>query len=167
MAGQGTLALELLRHSRQVDAVFVAAGGGGLIGGVGAYLKHVAPQVEVIGCWPQNSRVLYESIKAGRIIDFPEEPTISESTAGGLEQESITLEVCSRVIDRSVLVSEQEIVAAMRRVKNLKGWLMEGAAAVALAAFLKEAERYRSKTAAVIICGGNLSPEARQKVEAS
>ena len=94
-------------------------------------------------------------------------PTISESTAGGLEQESVTLEVCSRVIDRSVLLSEQEIVAAMQRVNNLKGWLMEGAAAVALAAFLKEADRYQGKTVAVIICGGNLSPEARQKVEAS
>ena len=65
MAGQGTVALELLRQAPQVDAVFVAVGGGGLIGGVGAYLKHVAPQVEVAGCWPQNSRVLYESIKAG------------------------------------------------------------------------------------------------------
>jgi threonine dehydratase len=167
MAGQGTLAVELLRQAPQVDAVFVAVGGGGLVGGVGAYLKHVAPQIEVVGCWPQNSPVLYECMKAGRIIDVPEEPTISESTAGGLEQESVTLEVCSRVIDRSVLVSEQEIVAAMQQVKNLKGWLMEGAAAVALAGFLKEAGCYRDKTVAVIICGGNLSPEARRTVEAS
>ncbi len=164
MAGQGTLAVELLRQAPQVDAVFVAVGGGGLVGGVGSYLKYAAPHVEVIGCWPQNSPVLYECIKAGRIVDVPEEPTISESTAGGLEQDSITLEVCSRVIDRSVLVSEHEIVAAVQSVQNLKRWLMEGAAGVALAAFLKEADRYRDKTVAVIICGGNLSQETRRKV---
>lgn len=165
MAGQGTLAVELLRQAPSIDAVFVAVGGGGLVGGVGAYLKYAAPQVEVVGCWPKNSPVLYESIRAGRILDVPEQPTISESTAGGLEPESITLEVCSRVIDRSILVGEDEIMAAMRSVRSLKGWLIEGAAAVALAALVQQADHYRGKTVAVIICGGNLSPEAQRKLD--
>src|SRR6476646_4003635 len=121
MAGQGTIAVELLRQLPEIDAVFVAVGGGGLIGSVGAYLKWASPQTEVVGCWPENSPVLYESIKAGRILDVPEEPTLSESTAGGLEPGSVTLDICSRVIDRSVLVSEYEILDAMRKVRDLKG----------------------------------------------
>ena len=157
MAGQGTIAVELLRQFPPLDAVFVAVGGGGLIGGIGAYIKSTSPQTEVVGCWPKNSPVLYESIKAGHILDVAEEPTLSESTAGGLEPGSVTLEICSRVIDTSVLVSEAEILDAMRKVRALKDLAIEGAAAVAVAAFLKNAERYRGKRVAVIICGANVS----------
>ena len=157
MAGQGTLAVELLRQLEPLDAIFVAVGGGGLIGGIGAYLKCASPRAEVVGCWPENSPVLYESIKAGRILDVAERPTLSESTAGGLEPGSVTLEICSRVIDASVLVSETEILNAMRKVRTLKGWIIEGAAAVAVAAFLKNAERYNGKRVAVVICGANVS----------
>src|SRR3954466_14920812 len=155
--GQGTIAVELLRQLPPLDAIFIAVGGGGLIGGIGAYMKFASPQTEIVGCWPENSPVLYESIKAGRILDVPEGPTLSESTAGGLEPGSVTLEVCSHVIDSSVLVSESEILDAMRRVRDLKGWVIEGAAAVAVAAFLQNAERYRGKRVAVIICGANVS----------
>lgn len=158
MAGQGTIAVELLRQVvPQIDALFVAVGGGGLIGGIGAYMKHASPATEIVGCWPENSRVLQESIKAGRILDFPEQPTLSESTAGGLEPGSVTLDVCTRVIDRSVLVSEDEILGAMRTVRALRGWVIEGAAAVAVAACMKEAQHYHGKRAAVVICGGNVS----------
>jgi threonine dehydratase len=157
MAGQGTIAVELLRQLPALDAVFVAVGGGGLIGGIGACIKSVSPRTEVVGCWPENSSVLYESIRAGRILDVAELPTLSESTAGGLEPGSVTLEICSRVIDSSVLVSEAEILNAMRKVRALKGWIIEGAAAVAVAAFLKKAEQYRNKRVAVVICGANVS----------
>jgi threonine dehydratase len=130
-------------------------GGGGLIGGIGTYTKMVSPQTEIVGCWPENSRILYESLKAGQIIDFPEQPTLSESTAGGLEPGSVTLDICKRVIDRCVLVTEEEIAAAVRRVRDEKGWSIEGAAGVAVAAFLKSAHEYRGKTVVVVICGGN------------
>jgi threonine dehydratase len=157
MAGQGTIAVELLRQVPDLDAVFIAVGGGGLIGGIGAYIKSASPRTEIVGCWPENSRVLYESIKAGRILDVPEQPTLSESTAGGLEPGSVTLAIGAQVIDRSALVSEDEILHTMRRVRDLRGWTMEGAAAVAVAAFLKDAKRYAGKKVAIVICGGNLS----------
>ena len=163
IAGQGTIAVELLRQAKP-DAVFVAVGGGGLIGGIGAYLKSASPQTEVVGCWPHNSPVIYECMKAGRVIDVPEQPTLSESTAGGLEPGSITVDICKRVIDCSIFVSEDEILAAIRLVKQKKGWLMEGAAAVALAAFLKERERFVGKTVVVVICGGNLSAEVLRRI---
>lgn len=165
MAGQGTLAVELLRQLPEIDAVFVAVGGGGLIGGVGAYLKWASPQTQIVGCWPENSPVLYESIKAGRILEVPEEPTLSESTAGGLEPGSVTLDICSRVIDRSVLVSEDEILAAMRKVRDLRSWVIEGAAGVAVAAFLKTAQSYRGKRVAVVICGGNASEKVLARLD--
>jgi threonine dehydratase len=164
MAGQGTIAVELQQQLPSIDALFVAVGGGGLIGGIGAYMKCASRRTEIVGCWPENSRVLHESIKAGRILDFPEQPTLSESTAGGLESGSVTLDVCASVIDRSGLVSEDEILDAMRRVRSLRGWVIEGAAAVAVAAFLKEAQNYRGKRVAVVICGGNVSPEVLRQV---
>jgi threonine dehydratase len=57
MAGQGTIAVELLRQVPAIDALFVTVGGGGLIGGIGAYMKHASPRTEIVGCWPQNSPV--------------------------------------------------------------------------------------------------------------
>src|SRR5262249_697464 len=165
MAGQGTIAVELLRQLERIDTLFVAVGGGGLIGGIGAYMKRVSPQTRIVGCWPENSRVLHESLKAGRIIDFPEQPTLSESTAGGLEPGSVTLDICRSVIDDSVMVSEQEILDGMKRVRDARGWTIEGAAGVAVAACLKEAFYYRGKRVVVVICGGNLSPHVLRQLE--
>ncbi|HEU4413648.1 MAG TPA: pyridoxal-phosphate dependent enzyme, partial [Candidatus Angelobacter sp.] len=164
IAGQGTIAVELLKQTGAIDAVFVAVGGGGLISGIGAHLKHASPHTQIVGCWPENSRVLYESIQAGRIVDYPEQPTLSESTAGGLEPGSITLGICRQVIDQSIMVSESEILAAMQSVRATRGWLIEGAAAVAVAAFLKTVGRHSGKNIVVVICGGNVSAEVAAQV---
>src|SRR5271157_1084777 len=158
IAGQGTIGIEVVQQVDSINVIYVAVGGGGLIGGIGAYMKSVTPQTEIVGCWPENSRVMYECLRVGRVIDFPEQPTLSESTAGGVEPESITLELCQRVIDRSVLVSELEILDAMRWAYQ-RGWKIEGAAGVAIAAFFKEASRQHGKTVVIISCGGNASLE--------
>jgi threonine dehydratase len=164
VAGQGTIAVELLRQVAELDAVFVTVGGGGLIGGIGSYLKDVSPRTEVIGCWPETSPVMARCLEAGRIIDVPEQPTISESTAGGLEPGSVTFDLCRRVIDRMAFVTEAEILSAMRLLLETEHWVVEGAAGVALAAFLKGAARYRGRNAAVVLCGRNLSPEALNRL---
>jgi threonine dehydratase len=158
IAGQGTIGIELVQQVGSIDAIYIAVGGGGLIGGIGAYMKSVSPQTEIVGCWPENSRVMYECLQAGEVIDFPEHVTLSESTAGGVEPESITFELCQKVIDRSVLVSEPEIMDAMRWAHR-RGWKVEGAAGVAIAAFFKEASRQYGRSAVIISCGGNPSPE--------
>ena len=158
IAGQGTVALELARQIEAIDAIYVAVGGGGLIGGIGAYMKPISPRTEIVGCWPENSRVMYECLQAGKVVDFPEQPTLSESTAGGVEPGSITFGLCQRVIDHGVLVSEAEILDAMRWAYR-HDWKIEGAAAVAIAAFFREASRHDNKTVAIISCGGNTSPE--------
>jgi threonine dehydratase len=161
VAGQGTVAVELLRQLPDIEAIFIATGGGGLISGIGSLLHHMAPRAEVIGCWPENSAVLYASLEAGRIIEAPESATLSESTAGGVEAGSITFDLCREVMHRGVLVTEGEILSAMRWGHAL-GWAMEGASGVALAGYLKEAARNADRKAVVLICGGNPSPAIRE-----
>jgi threonine dehydratase len=164
VAGQGTVGVELHRQLPQVDAVFVAVGGGGLIGGIGEYLKAVSPATEIVGCWPENSPVMYQCLQAGSIVEVAERPTLSECTAGGLEPGSVTFDVCRRAIDRGVLVSEDETLRAMRRILEIEHWVIEGAAGVAVAAFLQEAPRWRGKNVVIVICGRNLSAEVLNKL---
>ena len=164
VAGQGTIGLELHQQLPRIDAVFVAVGGGGLIAGIGSYLKAVWPATEIVGCWPQNSPVMHACMEAGRIVDVAESPTLSESTSGGLEPGSVTLDLCRAVIDRAVFVSEQEIAEAIRRVLHEEHWLVEGAAGVAVAAYLKESERWAGKNVVIVLCGRNISPEAMTAV---
>jgi len=166
VAGQGTIAVELLRQVEPIDAVYIATGGGGLISGIGTYLRERSPRTEIVGCWPENSRVLYECIQAGRILEYPETYTLSESTAGGVEPGSITFELARQAIHRSVLVSEDAILEAMRWAGN-REWTVEGAAGVALAALFQDADRYQGKTVVVLFCGGNLSPEVQQRLQST
>jgi threonine dehydratase len=163
VAGQGTIAVELLRQMENIDAIFIATGGGGLISGIGSYLKVRSPQTEIVSCWPENSRVLCECLRAGRIAEYPEKYTLSESTAGGVEPGSITFGLARDVISRSTLVSESAILDAMVWAHQ-HGWTIEGSAAVALAALFADATRYEGKTVVVVFCGGNLSPEVEARL---
>jgi threonine dehydratase len=151
----------------QLDAIYVAVGGGGLISGIGTYVKEVSPATEIVGCWPERSPVLYESIRAGKIVDLPDLSTLSTSTAGNLEQGSVTFAICRRVIDEFVLVTEEEIFAALRLMYAQSGIILEGAAGVAVAAFLKDRERRRGQNVAIVLCGGNADPELRKAIAAS
>jgi len=164
VAGQGTIGVELTRQIENIDAIFIATGGGGLISGVGSFLRRRSPHTEIVGCWPENSRVLYECLRAGKVIEFPESYTLSESTAGGVEPGSITFELAQAAMHRGVLVSEDAILDAMRWARE-RNWTIEGAAGVALAAFFHEASRYEGKTVVVLFCGGNLSPELQSRLQ--
>jgi threonine dehydratase len=157
VAGQGTLGVELVRQAEHLDAVFVAVGGGGLISGVASYLKAQWPDVLMVGCQPERSAVMFESLQAGRIVELPDRPTLSDGTAGGIEAGSLTFGLCQQVVDRFVLVSEEEIGAAMRLAIDVQHTLIEGAAGVALAAFLRCAEEFRGMRVAVVLCGANVS----------
>jgi threonine dehydratase len=169
--GQGTVAVEIMRQlaaqgAGPPGAVFVAVGGGGLIGGIGLHLRAVSPETRVVGCWPANSPALHEAMKAGAIVDVTEKPTWSTSTAGGVEPGAVTLDICRRVVDRDVLVSEDEILAAARGLHRDDGELIEGAAGVAVAAFLKTAADYAGETVVLVVCGGNLDPAFEAAVTA-
>jgi threonine dehydratase len=156
IAGQGTLGAEMHRQRPQLDAVFISVGGGGLISGIAGYLKAVNARTKIVACWPENSRVMYECMKAGRVIEFPEKETLSDSTAGGVEEGAITLELCRQAIDDCVLVSEAEIAAALKMIVGKERWVVEGAAALALAAYLQQAKGYAGKNVAILLCGRNI-----------
>lgn len=157
IAGQGTIGAELAQQLARIDAVFIAVGGGGLIAGIGAYLKEVSPHTRIVGCWPEGARALYESLRAGRIVEFSESPTISESTAGGVEPGSITFPLTQQLIDQYVLVSESEIQAAIRLIAAQERWMIEGAAGVAVGAFLKCHAQYIGQDVVILLCGRNIS----------
>lgn len=159
MAGQGTLAPEILEQLPEVNHILVPVGGGGLIGGIAGYLQYEAPEIEVIGCQPENSAVMYESVKAGRVLDLPSSPTLSDGTAGGVEADSITFGVCQEAVSHWTLVTEEEIKAGLTFLLEKHYLIAEGAAALSIAALRKEAERYRGKHVVLILCGRKLSLE--------
>lgn len=159
IAGQATVGVEMLEQNAQLDAVFVAVGGGGLIGGMGTWLRHRAPGVRIIGVLPANSPVMAESIRAGRIVDIPTQPTISDGTAGGIESDSVTFGICRDVVDEWVLVSEGTIAQTLCEFVVAHDMPIEGAAAVAVAGAVEYAPSLKGGRVAAVICGGNIASD--------
>lgn len=164
IAGQGSCGVEIARQLKELDAVFIAVGGGGLISGVGSFLKSVHPNLHVIGCQPAASAVMAASAKAGKIVELRSERTLSDGTAGGIEAGAITFDICQKLVDQYVLVSEDEIAEAMREFIDSERMLLEGAAGVAIAALKKVADRYQECNVVVIVCGGNISRETLKTI---
>lgn len=164
VAGQGTIAVELLRQLPQFDTVFVALGGGGLISGVAAHLKSALPDVRIWGCSPAHSNVMMQSVQAGRILDLPSLPTLSDATAGGVEPGAVTFGLCSQLVDEFETVTEAEIAAALKNFVLGHNYIIEGAAGVALAGFLKRAVEFQNRKIVIIICGANLDRGKLRKI---
>ena len=159
VCGQGTIGYELNQDLKNIDSVFVSVGGGGLISGIGGYLKSVQNQVKMIAVSPKNSCVMFESIKAGKQLDLPSEPTLSDGTAGGVEVGSITFALCQEIIDEFILVDEEDISEGIRLGIEKLHQLIEGAAGAAIAGFLQKKDDLKGQTVIIIICGGNISSE--------
>jgi len=163
IAGQGTIGVELVEQIEALDAVFVPVGGGGLISGIAGYMKAVNPAIEIVGCQPENSAVMSASIEAGEILDLESKPTISDGTAGGVEQGSITFDFCKAYVDSFCLVSEDEIKSALSFIITNHNMIIEGAAGLALASLNKLHQNYTGKKVALILCGNKLG--AKQLVD--
>jgi len=164
IGGQGTIAVELTKQLDQIDAVFVALGGGGMISGIGGFLKSQSAGVQIIGCSPQNSQVMIQSVRAGKVLDLPSLPTLSDGTAGGIEPGSITLDLCREFVDDYITVTEEEIKESLREFIQTQHMLIEGSAAVAVTAFKKQAARFAGLNVVVVICGGNISLETLKTI---
>ena len=157
VCGQGTMGLEIWEDLKGVDAVFISVGGGGLISGVGGYLKSMNESIQVYGVSPEKSCVMYESLKAGKQLDLPSEPTLSDGTAGGVEFGSMTFEMCKEIIDDFSIVSEGEIAKGIQIGVEKHHQLIEGAAGTAIAGFMKQKDKFKDKTVVLVMCGGNIS----------
>lgn len=164
ITGQATTAAEVLKENKNLDAVFIAMGGGGLISGMGGYLKQKISDINVIACSPENSAAMHHAIEAGRIETIEHLDTLSDGTAGALEFGTITFEFCKSVVDHSITVSEEEIASAMKDFIGEHQMMIEGAAGVAIAGLLKEKEKYRDKKVLIVICGGNISNQTLVEV---
>ncbi|MEL6903753.1 MAG: pyridoxal-phosphate dependent enzyme [Planctomycetota bacterium] len=159
MQGQGTLALELADQAPDCTRLYVAVGGGGLVGGICLGLGELGRAVEVVGCSPAASCPMEAAVRAGRVVDVPHAETLSLATAGALEEGTVTLEPCTQGVHRWVRIGEDRIAASLRRLYAEERILAEGAVGVALAAWEDDPERGPDDRCCVVVCGGNLDPE--------
>ena len=164
MAGQGTLGAEIKNQIDELDVIIISVGGGGLMAGTATYLRSKWPKIKIVGCSPENSAVMIHSMEAGKILNLESLPTLSDGTAGGVEESSITFPLCCNLIDETVLVSEQEIKEAMVIYMQNEHQLIEGAAGTAVAALLKIKNQLKGKRIGVVICGGNIALDTLREV---
>ncbi|MDX1666236.1 MAG: threonine/serine dehydratase [Saprospiraceae bacterium] len=165
IGGQGTIGTEISRQlGYPIDNVLVTIGGGGLISGIGTYFKAVNPNIRVLGCQPKNSPEMTLSVRSGSYQTVEQQETLSDASAGPFEQDSITYPLCKELVDDFFLATEQQIASAIHLVLKRERKLIEGAAAVAVACFLKNIDRFREQTSVIVICGGNISEKNLRKV---
>ncbi len=157
IGGQATIGVELSRQLDPIDTVIAPVGGGGLISGIAGFLKTRNKDITIIGCQPVNSPVMYESIKAGRVLALKSLPTISDGTAGGIEPDTITFNICRDLVDKFILLSEQEIKSALKLILIKHYLLIEGAAALPVAAFLKNKDNFARQNVVLVISGAKIS----------
>ena len=159
IAGQGTIAMEMLRqHQGPLDAVFVAIGGGGLISGVAAYIKAVRPEVKVIGVQMNDSNAMIQSVRAGKRVQLDDVGLFSDGTAVKLVGEE-TFRLTRKLVDDYVEVDTDAVCAAIKDVFVDTRSIVEPAGALAVAAIKQYVARHKTKgqTYAAILCGANMN----------
>ena len=159
IAGHGTMALELLEEEPRLDVVLVPVGGGGLISAVASVLKALSPGVEVVGVQPSASPVMYESLRRGRIVEVEIGESIAEALLGGIEADSITFDLCRRLVDDFIVVDEEAVREGVRWMLLRERQVAEGGGAIGVAALLEEPGRFKGRRVAVIVSGGNIDAE--------
>ncbi|MCL5286898.1 MAG: pyridoxal-phosphate dependent enzyme [Acidobacteria bacterium] len=157
IAGQGTTALEFLEEVPDLDFILAPVSGGGLLSGTAIAAKGVRPQIRVIGCEPKNADDAFRSKASGRIEPMEHPDTIADGLRASLCER--TFAVIRERVDEVALVSEEEIVAAMRSVWERMKIIVEPSAAVAAAVALSRKEDWQGKKVGVILSGGNVDLE--------
>jgi threonine dehydratase len=159
IAGQGTIAMEILRqHQGPIDAVFVAIGGGGLISGVAAYLKAVRPEIKVIGVQTTDSDAMTRSVAAGKRVRLADVGLFSDGTAVKQVGEE-TFRVTRALVDDFILVNTDEVCAALKDIFQDTRSVMEPAGALGVAGLKQYVEKTgaRDQTLIAITCGANMN----------
>jgi threonine dehydratase len=162
VAGQGTIALELLEDLEELDTVIVPIGGGGLIGGIALYLKSRRPSIRVIGVEPAGADAMKRSLDAGQIVTLESVTTIADGLAASAPGQ-LTLELAQRYVDEVVIVSDDEMVEAIRLLFAWEHLLAEPAGAAALAALLHHHQTRRHERVVAIVSGANVADEVLRR----
>ena len=158
MSGQATVAKELLEQLSGIDKVFVPVGGGGLIAGMATYIKHYAPEIKVIGVEPQDSPTLYEALKHNERVILPEVGRFADGVAVKQIGEK-TFEIARQVVDEVILVSNDEICAAIKDIYEDVRSIAEPAGALATAGIKKYVQTHSLKNENLIsvVSGANVN----------
>ena len=156
MAGQGTMALEILEQTPDVDAVVVPVGGGGLLAGIGTVFKALRPKARVVGVEPDHAACLTAARAAGRPVPVTLSPTLADGLAVPLLGK-LPFAVLAQVVDQVVTVDEAHIALAILRLIELEKSVVEGGGAAPLAAFLAgKLDNLKGKRVVLTLCGGNI-----------
>jgi len=158
IAGQGSIAVELLNDLEHFDTVLVPIGGGGLIGGIAMYLKQKRPGVRVIGVEPAGADGMRRSLEAGRVVTLDRVNTIADGLAASAPGQ-LTLELAQRYVDEVVLVQDDEMLRAIRLLFEWEHLLAEPAGAAALAALLYHYSPAPNERVVVVLSGANVTDE--------
>lgn len=163
IAGQGTVALEILEEVKDIDIIVVPIGGGGLISGVALAAKSINPDIKIIGVQTQISPSMYESVKEGKILTVKGGSTIADGIAVKTPGK-ITYELVKKYVDEIVLVTEGEISSAILTLLEENKIITEGAAASTVAALMYKKFSHKGKKVCCILSGGNIDVTRVSKV---
>ena len=155
VAGQGTVAVEILEDMPHVRNVIVPVGGGGLIGGIGIVMKSANPDIKVFGVQSTQTTAMYDAFQAGQLVNAPIPPTIADGLAGQIDEPSYRR--ARAVVDEMFLVAETSIPNAIRALYR-DGVVAEGAGAVAVAAIAERVIELDGPTV-VVVTGGNIDAQ--------
>ena len=161
IAGQATVAVEILDDWPEVDTIVVPIGGGGLIAGIGLWAKAIQPGLRLIGVQPAASPPMYAYFATQSTDPMPIAPTLADGVAGNIERTSITWSMCKRLVDEVVLVEEDEIADAVRWALDVPHTLLEGSAVLGIAALRTgRIENLEGRRVAVVTTGRGIGLEA-------
>jgi len=164
IAGQGTLGMEVMEDAPELETVLVPLSGGGLISGVALAVKTLSPKTRIIGVGSKSCPAMAASLEAGRPVEVLEEPSLADSLGGGIGLENrYTFEMTKRYVDECVLVGEEDIAAGVRFAYEAEGEVIEGAAAVGIAALLNGSVK-PGGPAAIILTGKNIAPDLHRRI---
>jgi threonine dehydratase len=165
IAGQGTIGLELLDELPQIDTAIIPLSGGGLLSGIALALKAADPAIRIVGVSQERQPAMHLSLLAGRPVPVVEEPTLADSLVGSIGLENrYTFDLVRALVDEVVLVSEEEIAAGMVHALREEHQVVEGGAAVGIAALLAGKVGQLGSSATVVVSGGNVPIETLVKL---
>jgi threonine dehydratase len=169
MAGHGTIGLEILKALPNVDVVIVPVGGGGLIAGIAIAVKSQKPTVRVLGVQSEASPVMFESLKAGKIVSphRHERYTIAEGLVGAVEKGSITFTIAQQYVDEVTLVREESLRQAIYQLWKNENQVVEGSGAAGVAMLMENQTSFADQNVAVVISGGNIDEDLFKSIIAA
>ncbi len=157
ISGQGTIALEMLRKRPDLDVLLVPLSGGGLLSGIAMAAKSINPSIHVVGVSVERSPVMLKSLEAGKPVPLEEKFTLADSLLGGIGKENYyTLNMIEKYVDEHIVVNEDEIEKGMFFAFDKHSLIIEGGAAVGIAAVLADKIDLKGKFAGLVLTGSTI-----------